>query len=480
MRAREFINKQQGVAEENNTHLQLSSTSPRAQEWIKKVYDKFPSTWQNYHVMSWGEGEDQQFAMFELVPSMSKRDAVEIKWFQAYPLRQGVGSRAMRVLQDLAQQDGISLTLYPWDKGQVSQNKLMKFYRGLGFKPTTKGSKNMVWQGVAEGVQNFNIGYHVTKKQNVPSIMKNGLRGGNTSGFTLGGEWADAIYGKRPVYIALDKGLYKDIETTELKIDLRGFRLVPDLPSLIDLGAMVSNNNSIYWKHDEDIPKLLMDYAEDGEIFYDDLLKNENVIRAAILSTRTAAILDSIPANKISTEFYKKGVSEHSEKNYLSQITNQLTENRITLQDLYNGNFPERDELFWDYVRSGDLHTSLEVKTLPKHKLEIKLKDQYRVEHLDEIVDMMNKYQKDILHRYMNDPNLVKKIIVISGNRIIDGNHRALAAAMKGVSIQYVDLADLDEQDMSEAWSEKYKRSINCDNPKGFSQRAHCQGRKKK
>jgi len=32
---------------------------------------------------------------------------------------------------------------------------------------------------------------------------------------------------------------------------------------------------------------------------------------------------------------------------------------------------------------------------------------------------------------------------------------------------------------ISEKWSEKYKRSINCANPKGFSQRAHCQGRKK-
>ena len=29
-------------------------------------------------------------------------------------------------------------------------------------------------------------------------------------------------------------------------------------------------------------------------------------------------------------------------------------------------------------------------------------------------------------------------------------------------------------------WSEKYKKSIDCDNPKGFSQRAHCQGKKKK
>jgi hypothetical protein len=32
---------------------------------------------------------------------------------------------------------------------------------------------------------------------------------------------------------------------------------------------------------------------------------------------------------------------------------------------------------------------------------------------------------------------------------------------------------------ITEKWSEKYKRSINCKNPKGFSQRAHCQGRKK-
>jgi cytidyltransferase-like protein len=32
---------------------------------------------------------------------------------------------------------------------------------------------------------------------------------------------------------------------------------------------------------------------------------------------------------------------------------------------------------------------------------------------------------------------------------------------------------------LKEKWSAKYKSSINCNNPKGFSQRAHCQGRKK-
>jgi len=31
-----------------------------------------------------------------------------------------------------------------------------------------------------------------------------------------------------------------------------------------------------------------------------------------------------------------------------------------------------------------------------------------------------------------------------------------------------------------EKWSTKYKKSINCSKPKGFSQKAHCAGRKKK
>ena len=35
-------------------------------------------------------------------------------------------------------------------------------------------------------------------------------------------------------------------------------------------------------------------------------------------------------------------------------------------------------------------------------------------------------------------------------------------------------------KDMREDWSQKYKKSIDCNNPKGFSQKAHCQGRKKR
>lgn len=37
----------------------------------------------------------------------------------------------------------------------------------------------------------------------------------------------------------------------------------------------------------------------------------------------------------------------------------------------------------------------------------------------------------------------------------------------------------LSKVEIDEKWSQKYKDSIDCSNPKGFSQRAHCQGKKK-
>lgn len=37
----------------------------------------------------------------------------------------------------------------------------------------------------------------------------------------------------------------------------------------------------------------------------------------------------------------------------------------------------------------------------------------------------------------------------------------------------------VEENRVDEKWSEKYKRSIDCDNPKGFSQKAHCAGKNK-
>jgi hypothetical protein len=42
------------------------------------------------------------------------------------------------------------------------------------------------------------------------------------------------------------------------------------------------------------------------------------------------------------------------------------------------------------------------------------------------------------------------------------------------------DYKSMTDEQLDEKWSQKYKQSIDCDNPKGFSQKAHCQGKKKR
>ena len=57
--------------------------------------------------------------------------------------------------------------------------------------------------------------------------------------------------------------------------------------------------------------------------------------------------------------------------------------------------------------------------------------------------------------------------------------YRAKEAILKNTKEVWVKKYD-DDSNLNEDWSEKYKKSIDCNNPKGFSQRAHCQGRKKR
>ena len=42
------------------------------------------------------------------------------------------------------------------------------------------------------------------------------------------------------------------------------------------------------------------------------------------------------------------------------------------------------------------------------------------------------------------------------------------------------EVLDCPEVNLDEKWTKKYKKSINCNAPKGFSQRAHCAARRKR
>ncbi len=120
-----------------------------------------------------------------------------------------------------------------------------------------------------------------------------------------------------------------------------------------------------------------------------------------------------------------------------------LNETKTTLSALYKNGFPDRDEEFWNEVTRSDLDIPLEINKIAPYKLGIILTSQYRIEHIDELV--LKGEQKRVVNQYRKDPNLSDSIIVMSDGRIIDGNHRALAAYLTKSPINYIDLSDLSE-----------------------------------
>jgi len=151
MRANEFIFED----DEPVMHIRVKGPSEKSKQWVADVKSKFYQEGNNSYIF-WnhenniiplGKEETKDIAayvQFELVPK--QQNAVEVKWIQATPLGSGYGAKGMKILQDLAQQSGISLTLFPWNKGVVPQSKLIKFYKNQGFTPINKGSKDMVWK----------------------------------------------------------------------------------------------------------------------------------------------------------------------------------------------------------------------------------------------------------------------------------------------------------------------------------------------
>jgi len=146
--------KSSSVSEETAIKLRGFGPSEKTKEFVAKVNNMFYNEGNNSYIFWNHEGNQipkgkeetkdiAAYVQFELVPKDNNK--VEVKWIQATPLRGGYGTKGMQILKDLAQQDGIALTLYPWDKGQVSQSKLIKFYKKQGFNPLNK-SKNMIWE----------------------------------------------------------------------------------------------------------------------------------------------------------------------------------------------------------------------------------------------------------------------------------------------------------------------------------------------
>ena len=73
-----------------------------------------------------------------------------------------------------------------------------------------------------------------------------------------------------------------------------------------------------------------------------------------------------------------------------------------------------------------------------------------------------------------------RKLVAGRPEPMISESRARIAEKINQLRERIAQLKEKESDDyIEEKWSQKYKSSINCSNPKGFSQRAHCAGRKK-
>lgn len=82
-----------------------------------------------------------------------------------------------------------------------------------------------------------------------------------------------------------------------------------------------------------------------------------------------------------------------------------------------------------------------------------------------------------------NNPRLAANVIKLLDSALIVATEtrlQMLESRIRGLLEVYRRMQQSTPADyIEEKWSKKYRRSINCDRPQGFSQKAHCAGRKK-
>ena len=135
----------------------------------------------------------------------------------------------------------------------------------------------------------------------------------------------------------------------------------------------------------------------------------------------------------------------------------------------------------------------LELKKLPK----IKLLDEVETEHMPSFgkfsdddrtihLGIKNRHPNDILrtlaheltHYAQGQRDELDADSGATGSPEEDQANAEAGVIMREFNQQFPQYMEL-KPIMLEKWSKKYKKSINCSNPKGFSQKAHCAGKRK-
>ena len=144
----------------------------------------------------------------------------------------------------------------------------------------------------------------------------------------------------------------------------------------------------------------------------------------------------------------------------ISNWSSPFKQSNITLNQLYHGSTPLDDEAIWMYVSPSDFNLEFTVRTIRPLELEELLLSRYgnfyNIDDIQELYACIPTEQQQIVDSYKKDPNLSNEIIVLSDyRRIVDGNHRALAAVLTNKPIKYIDLCE-EHTELNEASGQGY------------------------
>lgn len=140
--------------------------------------------------------------------------------------------------------------------------------------------------------------YHSTDKKNKTNILKNGLLvNHHNHGFTEGGSWAYEVYGGIPIFLSSEKDRFYSDNSVVFKVDVTDINLLADLPSLIDFGAYLEEDMTMWWDNGKE--PLGFDVLNDDGISAYDIVSSKDLNNSAIKLTGTAAVMENIPVENI-------------------------------------------------------------------------------------------------------------------------------------------------------------------------------------
>jgi hypothetical protein len=96
------------------------------------------------------------------------------------------------------------------------------------------------------------------------------------------------------------------------------------------------------------------------------------------------------------------------------------------------------------------------------------------------IVDVLRTLAHEMVHYRQGEEHRLDADSWHTGSPIEDEANAEGGVIMRLFNQAHPNYMKIEPVVLPEEWSQKYKKSINCSNPKGFSQKAHCAGRKKK